>query len=242
MIFKMKYTQFLLFSLIGLVLFNNSAPAETTIFAAKELHLKDNLPNEAEFVRPFEDPLPALLATAKGEELVQLSNCRDYLSVRHQIMGSDNETDYHALVSQTAPCIVLALLKSSNIAKLSALPKEFIVYTKTAYYPATLWPAISDDERKDQKWSNGNLLSYTKKTALSKINNKTLGLESSGYGFHITLLARGDFNHDSWEDAAFVWESYSLHGSYADVRIVVLTRTNPNNNLIELSLDQLLPK
>ena len=64
----------------------------------------------------------------------------------------------------------------------------------------------------------------------------------SGYGFHITLLARGDFNHDGCEDAAFRCEGYALHAGYADARLVVLTRTDVNSNLLELPLKQLLPK
>jgi len=174
--------------------------------------------------------------------LVQLSNCRDYLAVRSQITGSDNETDYHALLVQTVPCIALALLKSAGIAKLSALPKTFSNYTNTAYYPATLWPAVSDEEQKSQVWSIGTLSAYTKKTALRKVNKAALGLEMSDYGFHIKLLARGDFNHDGWEDAAFRWEGYALHASYADARLVVLTRTNEKSSLLELPLEQLLAK
>ena len=171
-----------------------------------------------------------------------LGNCRDYLAVRRQITGSDNETDYHALLIQKVPCIALALLKSAGIAKQSALPKTFSNYTNTAYYPVTLWPAVSDEEQKSRAWSTGTLLTYTKKTALRKINKAALGLEMSGYGFHITLLARGDFNHDGWEDAAFRWEGYALHADYADARLVVLTRTDQKSSLTELPLEQLLPK
>ena len=219
----MKPTALLLLASIGIAVNCGVALADPALFAAQELQLKQAVPDEAAFSRPFEDPLPALL---KDKQRIQLGNCRDYLAVRRQITGSDNETDYHALLIQTAPCIALSLLKSAGIAQQSALPKTFSNYTNTAYYPATLWPAISDEEQKSRVWSTGTLSAYTKKTALRTINKTALGLEMSGYGFHITLLARGDFNHDGWEDAAFRWEGYALHADYADARLVVLTRTD----------------
>ncbi|NOS88528.1 MAG: hypothetical protein HOP34_08310 [Methylococcaceae bacterium] len=238
----MKSTPLLLLALIGIAFTCTHAFADVALFAAQELQLKDAIPNETEWDRPFEDPLPALLTTSKDKQLVQLGNCRDYLAVRNQITGSDNDADYRVLVFQTVPCIALSLLKTASIAKQSALPKNFHSYTNTAFYPATLWPAVSDEEQKSRAWSTGTLLTYSKKTALRKINTETLGLEMSGYGFHITLLARGDFNHDGWEDAAFRWKGYALQGSYIDSRLVVLTRTTENSGFLELPLKQLLAK
>jgi hypothetical protein len=236
----MKSIQFLVPALTGIALICGNAFADTPLFAAKELQLKNAIPNEAELIRPFEDTLPALLTTSKDNQLVKLGNCQDYLAVRKQIIGSDNESDYSVLIFQTVPCTALALLKSASIAKQSALPDSFLSYTNTAFYPATLWPAVSKDERESRKWLEGSLSVYTKKTALRKINKKTLELEKSGYGLHITLLARGDFNHDGWEDAAFRWEGYAVQGSYTDARLVVLTRTSTKDSFRELSLELLL--
>ncbi len=236
----MNSTQFLLLALLVITLCWSHAFADIDLFAAKELQLKNAKADDAALDRPFEVPLPAKITTAKGDELQELANCRDYLAVYNQITGSDNETDYHALLFQTVPCAALALLKSASIAKQSALPKNFHNFTKTTFYPATLWPAVSDDERKSRDWSAGTLLTYTKQASLRKINKETLGLENSGWGFRITLLARGDFDHDGWEDAAFRWEGYALESNYTDVRLVVLTRTNEKNSFLELPAQQLL--
>ena len=234
----MKLIAFLLPGFVALGI--GPAHADSALFAAKALQLKTAVPDQDEFTRPFEDAL--LARVAKDKPLVQLYNCRDYLGVRSQIIGSDNETDYNALRFQTLPCIALALLKSASVAKKSALPKNFLRYKNTAFYPATLWPAVSDDERKNHQWATGTLLAYTQQTALRKTHNNALELEQSGWGLRISLLARGDFNHDGWEDAAFRWEGYSLQGSYIDSRLVVLTRTNEKASFIEIRLDQLLLK
>ena len=135
-----------------------------------------------------------------------------------QIIGSDNATDYNALRFQTLPCIALALLKSASVAKKSALPKNFLRYKNAAFYPATLWPAVSDDERMSQRWATGSLLAYTHQAALRKTNDNALELEESGWGLRISLLARGDFNHDGWEDAAVLWEGYSLNSGYISIQ------------------------
>lgn len=235
----MKFTQLLLSTWVGFSFVCGNASADIALFAAKELLIKNAIPDDADLTQNFEDPLPAMLA---DQQLVQLGNCSDYLALRSRIIGSDNEPNFRALIFQTVPCNALALLKSANMAKQSALPKSFHDYTNTSAYPATLWPAISEDERKSNGWSSGTLSAYSKQATLNTIGEDAYGLEKSGYGFRITLLARGDFDHDDWEDAAFRWEGYALKGSYADSRLVILTRKNTDTPLREIPLDPLLAK
>lgn len=232
--FEMKFTRLLLSAWVGFGIVCGNASADLDLFASKELQINNAIPDEADLTRNFEDPLPALL---RDQQLVQLANCSDYLAVRSRIIGSDNEPDYQALIFQTVPCSALALLKTATIAKQSALPKNFHDYRTTSAYPATLWPAISEDERKSKDWATGTLSSYTQQSTLNKIGEDALGLEKSGYGLRITLLARGDFNHDGWEDAAFRWEGYALKSSYADSRLVILTRVNADSPLQEIPSD-----
>lgn len=214
--------------------------AASTLFASKELELKNSVPSESDLDRPFEDPLPARVAGPEGKHLLQLINCRDYLAVRNQIVGSNNENDYQVVLYQTVPCIALALLKSASIAPRTALPENFLRDTDTTLYPATLWPAVSDDETKLLKRPGATLFTASKKKVLRKLNEESLELQASGFGLRLTLLARGDFDHDGWEDAAFRWEGYALHGSYTYSRLVVLTRTSSEKNYRELPLEQLL--
>lgn len=208
-------------------------------FVAKELGLRQAVPTEADFERPFEAPLPARVSSGQGgPETVPIASCRAYLAVRDRIVGSDNDADYRVLRFQGVACEALALLKVSTDAKRSALPADFASLTATRLYPATLWPAISDEERETLARPGSTLRTASDKGALRVTPGGGLELESQGMGLRLTLLARGDFDHDGWEDAAFRWEAWSLKGSYADSRLVVLTRKD--RALRELVLEKIL--
>ena len=209
-------------------------------FVAQELQLKQAIPSEEEFNRPFEASLPAMVSDAEGKRLMELANCSDYLAVRNHITGSDNEADYRVLLLQTVPCVAMAVLKSSATASQSALPENFSSHADTSAYPASIWPAVSDDERQRLKRNDATLLTVSKTKSLKPLNDETLQLEAAGLGLRLTLLARADFNHDGWEDAAFRWEGYALKGSYSDARLLVLTRTNKDSRFRELAVESLL--
>lgn len=211
------------------------------LFAAGELGLHEAVPNNADFDRPFEAPLPALVSDANGKRMIQLSCCRDYLPVRNHIVGSDTDADYRVLRFQTVSCDALALLKSAIVALHTALPADFRQLNATRSYPATLWPAVSDDERWKLARKGATLRTVSGRSSLRVAEGGVLELESTGFGIHLTLLARGDFNHDGWEDAAFRWEGYALKGSYTDARLVILTRKGNERGLRELDLNKLLP-
>lgn len=227
-------------SAIALTAMWDAAVADIPLFSAAELGLNSSTPSEMDFARPFETPLPAKVKNTDGNRLMQLENCHDYLNLHDRIIGSDNEADYRVLLLQTTNCVALALLQSAKPAQQTALPKDFLLNTKTRDYPATLWPAISKDERQRLMKPKITLQDASKKTTFSKEDKKSLKLEASGMGLRLTTLVRGDFDHDGWEDAALRWESYASKGSYANARIVVLTRTAPKQGFQELSLDRLL--
>jgi hypothetical protein len=214
--------------------------ASIPLFAAKELALHDAIPAKADFDRPFETPLLAMVSDARGKRLSQLSSCRDYLAVRGHIVGSDTDADYRVLRFQTVPCEAIALLKSATAAAHTAMPSDFKRVTDANSYPASLWPAVSDDERQNPARQTGTLQTASGKTTLSLDKSGALELESGGYGIHLTLLARGDFDHDGWEDAAFRWEAYALQGSYTDARLAVLTRKGNERTFRELNVNRLL--
>ena len=224
-----------------LVGFCISAPAASPIIAAKSLQLQNAIPSVAEFNRPFEAPLPALVSGAEGKRLEALANCSDYLAVRSTIVGSDTDANYRVVRLQTVPCVALALLKSATSARHSSLPTNFLHSTATSNYPATLWPAVSKDERQRLSRQDATVRTASGKKVFRVVNDESLELEAANVGLRMTLLARGDFDHDGWEDAAFLCESYAIQGSYADARLVVLTRTRADHMLRELVVEKLLP-
>jgi hypothetical protein len=209
-------------------------------FAAKELGLQHGSPEDVDFERPFEAPLPARIADAQGKRLIKLNNCLELLAVRERIVGSDNDANFRVLRLEAVPCVALALLKSSAAANRTSLPGDFLQEITTSSYPASLWPAVSDDERQQSAAPGATLATVSGQPVLHALDGVTLELEAAGIVVHLTLLARGDFDHDGWEDAAFRWEAYSTKGSYSDARLIVLTRTEANAGLHELALDLLL--
>jgi hypothetical protein len=216
------------------------AHAQTHLFAASALRLQSARPQAADFARPFDDPLPAKLTSAAGKELVELANCRDFLAVRTRIIGSRSDADYRVLRLQSAPCVAMALLQSAHGAARTALPRSFLDSSTTSVYPATLWPAISDDQRARLAAPDATLASASGRSRFRKIDHSALALQSSSVGLRLTLMARGDFDQDGWEDAAFLWESHAVGGSLADAKIVVLTRIGSERRFRELALEPLL--
>ena len=184
----------------------------------------------------FFDPLPAALAMAGGgHERRLLRTCRDYLAVKGQIVGSDSEVDFRVLRAKGVDCDALAVMGMATTAARSALPRDFLTVTETRLYPASLWTNLSDDERAKAARPSSTLQSMSSTRRFKASRPNTLLLEDPAYGIPLTLLARGDFNGDGWEDAAFRWSGYARRGSYRDARMVVLTRigTRPSSGFVE---------
>jgi hypothetical protein len=208
-------------------------------FVAAELGLRDAVPGPVDFARPFESPLPARVQEGRGRRLVGLNNCYDYLAVRERIVGSDNDADYRVLRLQTVSCQVLALLDAAVPASRTALPADFRGERRAAAYPASLWPAVGDEERRRLAGA-ASLQAASGQAALRGDDGATLVLEAAGFTVRLTLLARADFDHDGWEDAAFRWEAYARGGSYGDARLLVLSRRDGEPAFRELSVATLL--
>lgn len=194
---------------------------------------------------PFSDPLPAALTVAGGgNERRLLGTCRDYLAVKDRIVGSDSEADFRVLRAKTVDCDALALTSTAVAAARSALPGDFLGATGTRLYPASLWANVSDDERAKAARPGSTLQRMSSVRRFKANRPDTLTLENPAYGVRLVLLARGDFNGDGWEDAAFRWSAYARQGSYRDARLVVLTRigTRPSPGFIELKLSSADPQ
>jgi len=175
--------------------------------------------------RPFPDPLPAKLTVAGGRlERVLLGNCHDYLAVKARIVDSDSDRDLRVLRYQVVDCDALALIGRAANVRSSALPRDFLTVTDTRRYPASLAPNVSDDERARAARPGSTLQTMTAVRRFTATRPDTLELKGRAYGIRLSLLARGDFNGDGWEDAAFRWEAHARRGTYADSRLVVLTR------------------
>ena len=212
--------------------------------ALPALGLAGAMPVDADLDHPFEYPLPARIKQANGETtLIDLRHCRDWLQQpRAQVVGSDNEAGWQVLRMQGVRCDAMALLRLARPAARTALPARFADQLATALYPASLALAPSRDERARwakpgstlaqatgrARWQLGSqAIAQSSPAALAKpaLREPTLVLRPKGSLLQLTLLARGDFDHDGWEDAAFLWQGAATRGTLVDTRLVVLTRT-----------------
>lgn len=216
------------------------ALAGLPIVAAKALQLRSPLPSDADIDKPFERPLPATLEAAAGRQPVQLTSCRDYLAQRTRIVGSSTDADFRVLRYQGVRCEALALLRHAVPAQRSRIPASLRGMLSTRDYPATLWAAVSDEETAELTKPGATLRSASGQAAFRSLAGDVLELRTGDMTLRLTLLARGDFNHDGWEDLALRWEAHATQGSYADTKLVVLTRTGPQSLLRELPVNDLL--
>ena len=214
--------------------------------ALPALGLTGALPSAADLARPFPDALPARIRTADSptaadSRLVELIDCRDWLAQRRSVVGSDSDASWRVLRLQVVPCEAMALLVAASPALHSALPARFAQELVTARYPVGLWLAPSRDEQARLARPGSTLATASGKARWQGLAPDGLKLNAKGWQIQLTLLARGDFDHDGWEDAAFLWQAASSPGSLTDARLVVLTRQAGSAALLELPVDGLLP-
>lgn len=225
-----------------LVFLPSDGNSEPKIFAAKKLGIEGNIPTKNDLIRPFESPFLVTLDQAGKRHKLRLTSCQDYLrrNVRKHILDTDNPADYPVLKYQAVPCKAMALLKSAKIPKRTALPPNFSAELQTSNYSATLWPAISNDEVEELSRPGLTLEKATGQPSFRGRDPDILEMEAEDMFLRMTLLGRGDFDHDGWEDAVFLWQSHVLKGTYSNADAVVLTRNDPKAVFRQLDVDKLL--
>ena len=192
--------------------------------AQPALGLAGPLPEAADFLRPFETPLPLQVRAADGLRRIEARHCKDWLQHRLQTEGSDNDAAWRVVRYQTVPCEAMAVLAGARPALQSALPPAFDKALATALYPGALWPALSAQEQRRLASPALNLARSSGAARWAPGPDRSLVLTRARWRVHMRLLARADFDGDGWEDAAFAWQGEALAGSYADSRLVLLTR------------------
>ena len=208
--------------------------------ALPALGLAAALPSAADLARPFPDSLPARVTTPDGTRMTELRDCRDWLAQRRTVVGSDSDASWRVLRLQVVPCEAMALLAAATPAQHSALPARFAQELLTARFPASLWLAPSRDEQARLARPGNTLATASGKAKWLGVGSDGLKLNAKGWQLQLTLLARGDFDHDGWEDAAFLWQAASTQGSLADARLVLLSRQAGSTALVELPVQGLL--
>lgn len=241
-------------ALVALVWVAQPALAEAPFGALPALGLAGAQPVAADFLKPFETPLPLRVTGASGTERIELQHCQDWLQHRSKAVGSDNDAAWRIVLLQTVPCEAMALLAAARPAAHDALPADLTQSLATRHYPGTLWPMPSPDEQARAVASGRHLgqLSGVAQWQRVPVQPPTrppqhaLSLRTSAWQLRLTPLARGDFDGDGWNDVACLWQAESRQGSLTDARLVVLTRPGGQGSLRQLPtvplLDALPPR
>ncbi len=208
--------------------------------ALQALGLAGPLPGAADFLRPFETPLPLQVRGASGVQRIEARHCQDWLKHRLQTEGSDNDAAWRVVRYQTVPCEAMAVLAGARAAERSALPPAFDKALATALYPGALWPALSPQEQRRMAAPSVSLARSSGAARWTAGPDGSLVLSRSHWQVQLLLLARADFDGDGWEDAAFSWQGTARAGSYADTRLVLLTRKAGDKRLRLLDAAPLL--
>ncbi len=219
------------------------APARP-IMATAALGSVSAPPRPADLLRPFDTPLPLLLKTAAEPQRVEALHCADWLKLRATAVGSDNDAAWRVVRFQTVPCEALALLLQARPAAHSALAPASAPELATAAYPGALWPdpsAQAQAQAQARRPSPGTHLARASGQPRWKpAADGSLSLQNQRWRVSLTLLALGDFDGDGWEDAAYRWQAESRQGSYADSRLLVLTRQSGQAGHTVLDTEALL--
>lgn len=177
--------------------------------------------------RPFDDPIALKLGTSRATSTPP--DCRALLELAPHIVGTRFPADWDVLQRQLADCQALRWLAAAGQARQSAMPSRLHAARETWRWPATIWPAMSQDEV-DALAGAGQTLRQASgrrlwaRSAPGRGTPEGLTLVARGYTVGLQWLARGDFDGDGWEDWLLRWQAGAEGGSWRAVRCVLLTR------------------
>jgi hypothetical protein len=179
----------------------------------------------------------SLYANADGQDFGELkrdgervrpTNCTQWAELHSQsyepVNTPEEQTDNGAKVR----CLTLALLKRAHPARTSHLRSLAWDSSMLTVLPATIASALNQESvrDRDQATAAGKSLSQFAPNARAKTSSEERTLEISQGDMLIMLHAEafGDFNGDGIEDVALSVVNGAVRGTYAAVRVLVLTR------------------
>lgn len=207
---------------------------EIPLYVSPALGLASSRPDLSVMERPFEMPLPVKVSGTTEGDVILVQHCAQLLALPGPIVGSDNDASLRVVYSELVTCQALNLLMTAAPAQHTACPSSLPSERATRVYPASLWPSISPDEEKVRRHTNLRRASGVR--SWDVVGEEDLHLSAKGVDLGLEVLARGDFNQDGWEDLALYWRASLPAGTWADSRLVVLTRTDPEATYRELSV------
>lgn len=218
-------------SLLLLLGCQGGAPAADRLWWSSSLRLDSLEAIEGAMQKPWPD---AVAVSKSGSGQATVSNCATSLELQAKGYSANGEREMQALQAMTVPCLVLRALRQGKLARRTGLS----AFAWNAEVIAVLPPGLSivvssDDQRRvqaavdqGQSWKDIEPGLRATLQAPDVVEVVTEGSLSS-----LTLLARGDFDGDGWEDLLIDVRHALRGGSYRSVRLVLVTRTRDRGPL-----------
>lgn len=203
-----------------------SAPLLPVVWSARlQLPSLDALP--ARLSRPFEHSV----TVRKDQQTAAISNCAAYLAETRKGFRASNDQDLRRLQFVGADCRALDLLAAARPARRSALAGAVL---DPRFLPPVLSFLPSAESRKRALADQSKGLSWKDSEPDIKVSSSgpdLTAVETATGLVRIEWCARGDFNGDGVEDLLVRVASSARQGTYARIRLFLLTRSTPREVL-----------
>jgi hypothetical protein len=199
-------------------------PAVSRVRWAEDLKLARIEDMNARLHQAFEDEF----SVTKDHRPVVVKNCADYLGLGSSFDPPDEQT-WQVLKSAGIECLALRALASARPSRSTFLDAFKLDEKSVEVLPPSLGAVVSTDDQKRVQAAESEGKSWLAFTpGLRAAPNPGGGLHVRLPGWEMLLkeYARGDFDGDGIEDVLVRDEISGTTGTYADVRLLVLTRTS----------------
>jgi hypothetical protein len=178
----------------------------------------------------FEDEF----SVTKDHRPVVVKNCADYLGMESSFDPPDEQTA-RVLKSAGIDCLALQALASARPSRSTFLAAFKLDEKSVAVLPPLLGAVVSADDQKRVQAAESEGKSWLAfapglKTSADSAGggglDGSLAVRLPGWELHLKEYARGDFDGDGIEDVLVRDEIAGTTGTYADVRLFLLTRTS----------------
>ncbi len=190
-----------------------------------QLGTLDSLPARLE--RPFDAPV----RVKHGAETATLRNCAAYLKEMGRGFRAANDRDQRRLQLLRADCRALDLLRSARPARRSAIGDA---WRDPRYLPPTLSFLPSAESRHQALAAQYKGLSWKDSEPGVRVTSsgpKQIAMDTGSGVVRLEWYARGDFDGDGVEDVLVRVATYAKQGTYATIRLFLLTRDSPEQVL-----------
>lgn len=184
----------------------------------------------------FTDPIEITLTSGSEISRQTPPHCRALLELEPRIANTEPAGDWNVLQQRLADCHALQWLGRVAAPSRTALPHDLPAVRQTRLWPASIWPAVSQEEAAALSRPGQTLHGASRRHSWQVIRADArspgaLRLETDHYTVRVQWLARGDFDGDGWEDWLLRWQAQAAGGSWRAARSLLITRQAPGRAL-----------